>query len=163
MPLWSVQPAYTRTFYTSVGAVRFYMQVRQSEYEGKARKPPGIEGNTQPDGTTRKRSGRRASIRESWRSIREPVGGTVFDDRNGVVHSHGKISPAKERGRETRGKIKGHISGDGKRRRNQRNYLQNPQSVSAKSHTPWAIHTPSIPARDSRKWRGAYRMNTRKR
>lgn len=104
MPLWTVQPAYTRTFYTSVGAVRFYIQVRQSEYEGKARKPPGIEGNTQPDGTARKRTGRRASIREGCRSIREPVGGTVFDDRNGVVHSHGKISPAKERGRETRGK-----------------------------------------------------------
>lgn len=54
MPLWFVQPAYIRTFYTSVGAVRFYMQVRQSEYEGKARKPPGIEGNTQPDGTARR-------------------------------------------------------------------------------------------------------------
>ena len=118
MPLWFVQPAYTRTFYTSVGSVRFYMQVRQSEYEGKARKPPGIEENTQPDGTARKRTGRRASIWKGCRSIREPVGGTVFDDRNGVVHSHGKISPAKERGRETRGKIKGHISGDGKRRRN---------------------------------------------
>lgn len=119
--------------------------------EGKARKPPGIERNTQPDGTVRKRTGRRTSIWRGRRSIYKPFNGAMFDDRNDVVHSHGKIAPEGSAAERQGERIKENIPGDCKRKHNQRNYPQNPQSVSARSHTPWIIHTPSVSAGDSRK------------
>lgn len=74
------------------------MQARQREYEEKARKPPGIERNTQPDGCNTEETKRSSSIWEGCRSIRVPVSGAVLDARitlylrMGKSHRQGSVA-----------------------------------------------------------------------
>ena len=57
------------------------MQARQRENEEKARKPPGIERNTQPDSAARRGPKGHLRFGKAAGQIREPVSGAVLDDR----------------------------------------------------------------------------------
>ena len=76
------------------------MQARQRENEGEARKPPGIERNTQPDSAARRGPEGHLRFGKAAGQIHEPVSEALLDDRNDAVPLHGKISPAREYGRE---------------------------------------------------------------
>ena len=69
---------------------RFYMQARQRENEEKARKPPGIERNTQPDSAARRGPKGHLRFGKAAGQIREPVSGAVLDDRMTLYLRMGK-------------------------------------------------------------------------
>ena len=66
------------------------MQARQRENEEKARKPPGIERNTQPDSAARRGPKVHLRFGKAAGQIREPVSGAVLDDRMTLYLRMGK-------------------------------------------------------------------------
>lgn len=66
------------------------MQARQRENEGEARKPPGIERNTQPDSAARRGQESHLRFGKAAGQIHEPVSGAVLDDRMTLYLCMGK-------------------------------------------------------------------------
>jgi hypothetical protein len=67
-----------------------HKEIRQRENEEKARKPPGIERNTQPDSAARRGPKGHLRFGKAAGQIREPVSGAVLDDRMTLYLRMGK-------------------------------------------------------------------------